>query len=176
MDVTKYDQHIEGRLLTSSIFIQAMTVKNHRRRKFQAYQEGQQAVTKLAAVILEGVENPSNVVVAWGNGSFGPTSRGHASAPNKSLRKSLGRFFPIVLVNEYNTSKKMCCCRGPGKELRTVNYQKKRATVLQCPACHCVLSRDFNAAMNILAVFKYQVQHQTSELPEYLRKIPETHL
>ena len=87
-----------------------MAVKNHRRRKFPAYQEGQQAVTKLASVILEGVENPSNVVVAWGNGSFGPTSR------------------------------------------------------------------DFNAAMNILAVFKYQVQHQTSELPEYLRKTPETHL
>ena len=111
LHVTKYDQHIEGRLLTSSIFILVMTVKNHRRRKFQAYQAGQQAVTKLAAVILEGVENPSNVVVAWGNGSFGPTSR------------------------------------------------------------------DFNAAMNILAVFKYQVQHQTSsELPKYLRKTPETHL
>ena len=54
-DVTKYEEHIKGRLLTSSVLIKVMSVKNHRRRKFQAYQTGQQAVTKLATVILEEV-------------------------------------------------------------------------------------------------------------------------
>ena len=43
----------------------------------------------------------------------------------------------------------------------------------QCPVCRCVFCLEiFNAAMNILTVFKYQVQYQTSELPEYLRKNP----
>jgi hypothetical protein len=36
---------------------------------------------KLSQVILDGCIGLS--VVLWGNGGFGPTSKGHPSAPNK---------------------------------------------------------------------------------------------
>ena len=126
--------------------------------------KGQRAVKKLATVILEGIYDKKNVVVAWGNGSFGPTSRGHASAPNKALRKSLAPFVRIVLVDEYNTSKKACCCKGNVVPLKSGSY-KKRATVVQCSECSCILSRDMNAAVNIINVFTYQTHHHTTNTP-----------
>ena len=42
------------------------------------------------------------LVLVWGNGSFGPTSKGHDSAPNEGLRRGLVRYVPIVLCSEYN--------------------------------------------------------------------------
>jgi hypothetical protein len=36
-------------------------------------------------LLLEGCTGPS--IVIWGNDGFGPTSHGHASAPNKRLRR-----------------------------------------------------------------------------------------
>jgi hypothetical protein len=120
---------IEARLNTP-VFVRA---KLKCKRWGFAYRQEQRAVHKLAAAVLGG----ANVVVAWGNG-FGPTN-GHAS-PNKALRRSLSRFFPIVLVDD-NTSKK--CCEQHARQL-TPNY-KERTTVVQCPKCK-ILSRDINAA------------------------------
>ena len=85
-----------------------MKSRNNRRWKFEAYQKEQRAVHKLVADVLDGVDIKESVVVAWGNGSFGPTSRGHDSTPNKKLRRSLSHYVPIVLVDAYNTSKKSC--------------------------------------------------------------------
>lgn len=145
--------------------MRVMKLKCQRRWRFDSYRQEQRAVHKLAAAVLGG---ESNVIVAWGNGSFGPTSNGHASAPNKTLRQSLSRFFPIVLVDEYNTSKKLhtLCCEQDARELRTPTY-KKRATVVQCPKCKTdctyVLSRDTNTAKNILKVFRTQQKNQNAE-------------
>jgi hypothetical protein len=61
---------------------------------------------KLVADVLDGVDNKEHIVVSWCNGSFGPTSRVHDSAPSKKLRKSLSHYVYIVLVDEYNTSNK----------------------------------------------------------------------
>jgi len=40
----------------------ALRAKNNRRWKFESYQKGQRAVNKLAADILEGVEDKNDVV------------------------------------------------------------------------------------------------------------------
>ena len=50
--------------------------------------------------------------ISSSHGAMGPSAQHHASAPNKALRKSLAPFVRIVLVDEYNTSKKACCCKG----------------------------------------------------------------
>ena len=135
----------------------ALRAKNNRRWKFESYQKGQRAVNKLAADILEGVEDKNDVVVAWGDGSFGPTSKGHASAPNKGLMKSLSRFMPIVIVDEYGTTKNSCCCFAETTDMKTSSYKEtgRRATVLQCKECKTVLSRDVSAAVNIIEAFIY---------------------
>ena len=79
----------------------------------------QRAVHKLAADVLNGIENKKDVIVAWGDGSFKPTSSGHASAPNKKLMLSLARFMTIVLVDEHGTTKNSCCCMEKALERKT---------------------------------------------------------
>jgi hypothetical protein len=172
MDPNAYSLHIQGRLQTLVTFQKVMVLKNRRRWKFDSYQSGQRAVTKLVTAILEGVEDKTDVIVGWGNGSFGPTSKGHAAAPNVALRRSLAPFFPIVLINEYKTSQMTCCCHTVGIGLRTDQYKQtnKRTTVLQCPTCRSILSRDVNAASNIYQVFKYQTEERTSTTPTYLQR------
>ena len=62
-----------------------MRLKNNRRWKFESYQKGQRAVHKLAADILEGVDDKHDIIVAWGDGSFGPTSKGHCVSSKQSI-------------------------------------------------------------------------------------------
>jgi hypothetical protein len=113
-----------------------MDTKRPRRWKFEAYQQEQRAD------LLAGLPPvTSNVVVAWGNGSFGPTSRGHDSAPNKILRKRLSQYVPIVLFDEYNTSKRSCCCRSSKLTSLRSTEKKKRTTVFRCDDCNTLLSR-----------------------------------
>ena len=73
------------------------------------------------------------------------------------------------LVDEYNTSKKSCCCKSDFTELRTKGYMR-RATVMQCVDCRCIISRDTNASCNINEVFMFQVENQTHQTPHYLRR------
>ena len=62
----------------------------------------------------------------WGDGSFGPTSRGHASAPNKGLREQLAAHgLEIHLCNEYRTTKHTACCQ----EQSTFSYQRPRDSI-----------------------------------------------
>ena len=145
-----------------------MELKNPRRWKFEAYKTEQRAVHKLVTDVLGKKTNTRNTLVVWGNGSFGPTSKGHASAPNKKMQREIARFVPLVLVNEFNTSKKTNCCELDGVALRTKQY-KKRTTVFQCPGCKRLLPRDVNAAMNILRVFLYQAETQSENIPLYLQ-------
>jgi hypothetical protein len=167
-NVLDYDSHVRARLQSASIFCSVMELKNPRRWKFEAYKTEQRAVHKLVTDVLGKKTNTRNTLVVWGNGSFGPTSKGHASAPNKKMQREIARFVPLVLVNEFNTSKKTNCCELDGVALRTKQY-KKRTTVFQCPGCKRLLPRDVNAAMNILCVFLYQAETQSGNIPLYLQ-------
>ena len=73
---------------------------------------------------------------------------------------ALSRFMTIVLVDEYITTRTSCCCMHDLVSKRTVNY-KRRTTVLQCPSCKTMFSRDFNAAVNILKAFIYMNANQS---------------
>lgn len=77
------------------------------------------------------------------------------AAPNKKLLRSLSHLMPIVLADEYGTSKHSCCCLSETDEMKTPSYRKvgKRATVVKCKQCKTMLSRDFNASVNIVEAF-----------------------
>jgi hypothetical protein len=79
-----------------------MRIKRTNRWKFETYQKEQRCVKKVTTDLLGGIGN--NTLVVWGNGGFGPTSKGHDSAPNKRLRHLPSRYMPIVMGTEYNTS------------------------------------------------------------------------
>jgi hypothetical protein len=163
--------HVKARLQTAPAFMRLMGIKRTSRWKFETYQKEQRAVEKLSKAILGGM-SPKNTLVAWGNGGFGPTSKGHDSAPNKKLRKLLSQFMPIVMNTEYKTSKLSCCCHVEVTKLVTESYNK-RATVLRCDAQECgklavcgkLLGRDENAAHNILYIFQEQYKDDAAAVP-----------
>ena len=168
--LTKYDEHLIARINTSVSFQNVMTWKSPRRWRFEQYQAEQRAVEKLSLALRGDMPSTVPITLAWGDGSFGPTSKGHNSAPNKKLRKQLSRYFKIHLINEYNTSKKTSCCETDNVlGLKTKRY-RRRTTVLRCNSCMTLLSRDANAAFNILKVFKHQEAHGINAVPQYLAR------
>ena len=150
-----YLRHVGARAETAPIMQEWMQIKILRRWKFEAYQKEQRAVTKLVTSILGGLL-PSNTLIVWGNGGFGPTSKGHASAPNKKLQNLLAKHIPLVVGSEYRppaSSITSACHHAEVKPIsRTDN--PRRHTVVKCESCSTVLSRDANAAHVIADIFE----------------------
>ena len=105
-----------------------------------------------------------NVLIVWGNGGFGPTSHGHASAPNKRLRLMLSKYVPVVLSSEYRSSQRSACCHAKLNDRPST----KRVTVKQCKECKTLLSRDLSAACIIMDIFNYQRANATDMLPSFI--------
>ena len=135
-----------------------------RRWKFEAYQKEQRAVTKLATSQLGGL-SAADTIIVWGNGGFGPTSHGHASAPNKKMQAQLARHVAIVVGSEYRSSKTSSCHHAEISAFPS--HDGKRHTVVACRACHTMLGRDINAAHVILDIFLSM--QSTSDLPDWIR-------
>ena len=57
-------------------------------------------------------------MVFFGDGTFGPTMRGHNAIPKKGILKELCHRGLTILLDEYKTSK-MCCCGQD--ELKTIH-------------------------------------------------------
>ena len=107
----------------------------------EQYSQEQRAVEKLSTQLLGNVSGP--VLLAWGNGKFGPSGKGHASAPNAKLRHMISRRVPIVLVNENFTSQRASCCTEDPiclKHCRSQGY-RRRTTVMKCPSCGILFFR-----------------------------------
>ena len=142
-----------------------------RKWAFKRYQDEQRAAEKLCLDLRTGFDKKTSVVVVWGNGGFGPTSRGHAPAPNKKLQRMISRHFPIVTSSEYRSSQRAPCCKSsvhgsPGH--REKHGNSKRDSVLFCDKCNGIFARDMSAACVILDIFEFQCEHQTSRLPPYI--------
>ena len=131
------------------------------RWKFECYQKEQLAAYQLSKDLLFGCTGPS--IVVWGNGGFGPTSRGHAPAPNKRLRRLLSKYIPVILSSEYRSSQRSACCHAALAD----RPSPKRVTVKQCTTCKTLLSRDVSAACIILDIFEFQRLNQTKDLPAF---------
>ena len=162
VDVDVYCRHIRAVILTLPNLQERCRAKSPRRWNFECYRLEQLAAKKLSDVLLEGCTGPS--VVIWGNGGFGPTSRGHPSAPNKRLRRLLSKYCHIMLSSEWRSSQRSACCHAKMQD----RPSRHRTTVKQCLKCRRLLARDGSASCIILDTFKYQRQNQTTDLPPWL--------
>ena len=136
-----------------------------RRWKFQAYQKEQHAVTKLVTSLLGGL-NPVDTIVVWGNGGFGPTSQGHASAPNKKMQSLLAKHVPLVVGSEHRSSITSACHHGTVVPISNKRCPGRRYTVVKCLVCCTILSRDTNAAHVIADIFT--AMKESSSLPVWI--------
>ena len=157
-----YMEHLRARLSTLETMKRFVKAKAPSRWKFECYQKEQLAAKQLSKDLLSGCTGPS--IVVWGNGGFGPTSRGHASAPNKRLRRLLSKYTPVILSSEYRSSQRSACCHAHLKN----RPSPKRVTVKQCMTCKTLLSRDVSAACVILDIFEFQRRNQTKDLPVFI--------
>jgi hypothetical protein len=109
--VDDYQRHVAARIATAPALQRRMQARCPRRWKFESYSQEQRAVEKLSTDLLGGL---CNTLIVWGNGGFGPTSHGHASAPNKKLQNKLAKRCPLVVGSEYRSTKTSCChhCRS----------------------------------------------------------------
>ena len=161
----EYERHMRVRMETIDMMRSLAATKAPKQWKFDCYREEQRAVKQLSANLLRGCGK--NVVIAWGNDGFSPTYKGHASAPNKKLRRLLSKYVPVVLTSEFRSSKRSCCCKAEFVS-RPRRPDGKRHTVQQCSQCKLMLSRDYNSASVILDLFMHQRAAQSCELPTWL--------
>jgi hypothetical protein len=162
---SKYVLHVRARIDTAPLML--MEAKVCRRWKFEAYQKEQRAVEKLSTALLAGLPSRDTLVI-WGNGGFGPTSHGHASAPNRKLQLALARKLSVVVVSEFRSSK-TSTCHHCGVKPVTLPGRKQRPTVLKCLNCSTLHSRDFNAAHVIADMFEDMMQQGVApSLPSWI--------
>lgn len=89
-------------------------------------------------------------IIAFGANFYGRrcATGESGTAPCRSLRRKFARCRRVVLINEYNTSKKSSCCGSPNVMLADRQ--------VQCPTCGEQRDRDLNGALNIT---KCWIQH-----------------
>lgn len=157
--------------------------------RFKVFNQKKLAFAKIARNLSgeKTLNGKTDVLLLWGNGGFGPTSKGHDSAPNKSFRKELSKWIPIVMVDEYKTSKITPCCHKEVKDsysklfLRSKiikkwkkeecgkdkldTWQKRNMVARGIKHCSCgsTWNRDTMACLNIHFIFNKYVL--TNKMP-----------
>ena len=110
------------------------------------------------------------MIWAFGAAKFPHNSIGSASSPIWQFRALLAALCLVVLVNEYNTSKRCSRCRCPSLTMTNVRVPgEKKALhgVLECAVCPGKVNRDINSARNILYCFWFQLSQRGARPPGF---------
>ena len=103
-------------------------------------------------------------IIAYGAASFKPGGKGEVNVPVKGVLKACRKQYQTILVNEYLTTKVHHAC---GQRLNPVARRSAVPPVRAvrglcwCQTCSKFVSRDGNAAHNILRVFESDVCNVT---------------
>lgn len=96
-------------------------------------------------------------VIAYGAAKFNPTNKNELSAPTTYLSKRCFKFYPTIMIDEYNTTKVCADCEcGLSKVAKMVEGKLREVRGLRwCCSTNCrtFKDRDLNAAVNILRCF-----------------------
>ena len=146
---------------TSVTMVRRMRMTAPRRNRLNAHGNKLQAAKKVALELLALCKE--TVILVLGDGTFSPSTKGHASAPNKRLPRLLSKYIPIVTSSEYKTSQMSPCCGVRLRELPSPG--RKRVVSKVCPLCQKQWNRDVAAALYIGHIFVHQCQTCDHSLP-----------
>ena len=124
----KYLSHAVAVFKTSATMVKRMRLTAPRRNRLDKHSNELQAAKKVAEEFLALCKE--TVIPVWGDGTFGASTKGHASAPNKRLQRLQSKYIPIVTSSEYKTSQRSPCRGVPLRELPTVPGASR-----WCPKC-----------------------------------------
>ena len=158
-----------------------------KRLAFTTYTKGQRALSDLTFLLSGG--DPSTVV-AFGAGTFSPTSKGHAPGPVKKLRRELSSICRVRATNEDYTSQ---ACSRCGHKSKLVGPRRKEEAkeggagsggergvrseihgVRVCSNCRMTWNRDVNAALNMRAVHAHMNAHDGERPARFRRPVAKT--
>ena len=97
-------------------------------------------------------------LICWGNGSVGHT-RGCPPVPNRMLLYKYSRTNPILIIDEFRTSKLCYLCHLPLAADTTVIGRNRYR---HCPSCDYMVDRDVNGALNIQSVVMHHLHHHSA--------------
>ena len=121
----------------------------HQKLRFETYKKEQRAIYQIAQELCQG--RPNETILLWGAANFSATTKGHAAAPNKGLRKRLSPHIPhILLTSEWGSTKNTACCHTPSakydQEQMPKRYEdypghpipiREPRGLLYCKSLHC---------------------------------------
>ena len=147
------------------------TEKKWSRQRFHLYIMKRKAVDHFfQSLTFKGSPKPK---IAYGSAKFNSTGKGEVAVPTTAMYKACSRYYWIDLVDEFRTT---MCCAECGEQLHKVATKNEDDNLRDvrglrwCGSTKCrkFLSRDKNAALNILACFVSE--DQSGERPEALTR------
>ena len=119
------------------------------------YAGKQRVLDGFFANLKASVNDGRPVVVAYGGATFHPTGKGEVSVPVKRVLQVCRRHCRTQLVNEYLTTKVHHACHQRLNPVSRVSEKRYPIRGLcWCQTCSKFVSRDGNAARNILRVYR----------------------
>ena len=141
--------------------------KRFKRLKWKTFIRTQKSYEKIVARLKGGQEN---TLVVWGNAKFPSSGKGSKAVPTSTLLKKVRARVKVLEQDEFNTSKKSCCCHQDLRPMVIAGRDSYHVRICQNENCYrTVWDRNVSAAINILFLFKnYNVD--LNETPEAFRR------
>nr|QBK85705.1 MAG: putative transposase DNA-binding domain protein [Marseillevirus LCMAC101] len=138
------------------------TKKKWSRERFRVYCLKRKTLDKFFSK-MDGKIKP---VIAYGAAKFNPTNKNELSAPTTFLAKRCSKFYPTVMVDEYNTTKVCvdCDCKLSKVIKKKPEGIREVRGLRWCSStkCRTFKDRDLNASLNILRCFCMKTQRPQS--------------
>ena len=99
---------------------------------------------------IQNFDKSKPVKLAYGSAKFNPTGKGEVAVPTSQIFKECKYRFPIVLVDEYLTTKIHYETNSVLQKVQVKGEPKCLRGLLWCQPDSKFVSRDKNAALNIL--------------------------
>lgn len=134
---------------------QHRTERKRAKSALAVYAGKQRVLDGFFANLKASVNDGRPVVVAYGGATFHPTGKGEVSVPVKRVLQVCRRHCRTQLVNEYLTTKVHHACHQRLNPVSRVSEKRYPIRGLcWCQTCSKFVSRDGNAARNILRVYR----------------------
>lgn len=140
-----------------------------RKLKWRSYIKTQKSIANLINNIkIKFKKDDKKICLAYGNWSLSKQMRHYLSTPGIGLKNKLSKYFKIITVDEYKTSK---ICSRCDKELEKFlirknprPYKEEYKTVhslLRCKNVDCnkLWDRDINASINMIRIIKSHIKN-----------------
>jgi hypothetical protein len=161
-DFLKYVRIVK---LHENIFWNEYTKQRYARQRFALYSGKKKVYDKFFNSIKESGDITKKVVIAFGDAGFASTSKYEISAPTTTLEKQCSKWFNIVKVDEFRTTKLHCdsgsMLAKVFERITIVNNNTKSIKAIRgllwfkdTTNCCKFIDRDLNAAKNILKCYR----------------------